>query len=304
MLSSTLWDETPRHRCVFPFRTVPLSVRDGLLMADNTPEPEPEPMASSKTRRAPRKNARRRNSVSSEANRAAMASKLVVAEHPKAPEEVEAIRAVLKDNFLFAHLDAATVGKVAMAMFQVEYKAGDVIIRQGADGDNFYVVAAGTCKCYVGSCDEVGLVSICGAGDGYGELSLMYDAPRAASVIADTDVVLWALDRSSFTVLLMQSAMDKRSAHRDFLDSVDVLTRLSAYDKMTIADAVSPVNYQDGDRIIEEGAPGEFVAIVAEGQVAISMANFDPVLLLDALRGRPQALERSLRTFPKRPTRA
>ena len=35
-----------------------------------------------------------------------------------------------------------------------------------------------------------------------------------------------------------------------------------------------------------------------------SHANFDPVLLLDALRGRPQALERSLRTSPKRPTRA
>lgn len=152
----------------------------------------------------------------------------------------------------------------------MEFREGDVAITQGADGDNFYVVVSGKCNCYVGSRDETGLVAECGPGDSYGELALMYNAPRAASVVAATDSTLWALDRSSFTALLMKSAIDKRKAHMDFLEYTPLLSILSSYDRMTLADSLSSRNYEAGAKIIEQGAAADGMFVVWEGDVVVS----------------------------------
>ena len=149
-------------------------------------------------------------------------------------------------------------------------KKDDVVITQGDDGDNFYVVASGTCNCYVGSRDETGLVCVCQPGDGYGELSLMYNAPRAASVIAMTDVSLWALDRNSFTVLLVRSAMAKRMAHEHTLEFTPIFASLGAYDRMSLADAISAINYAGGTKIIEQGGEPDAFFVISEGKVVVT----------------------------------
>ena len=95
----------------------------------------------------------------------------------------------------------------------MEHKAGDTIIQQGDEGDNFYVVSSGVCKVFVGSRDETGLVMTCATGDSFGELALMYNVPRAATVMAETNLSLWALDRGSFLSLVMKTAVDKRGKY-------------------------------------------------------------------------------------------
>jgi hypothetical protein len=57
-------------------------------------------------------------------------------------------------------------------------------------------------------------------GDSFGELALMYNAPRAASVIAKGDCQLWALDRLTFKVILMDTTGDKRRRYEAFLSRV------------------------------------------------------------------------------------
>lgn len=65
-----------------------------------------------------------------------------------------------------------------------EFSAGDVIIQQGSIGDYFYVLEEGSCDIFK---DGV-LVLQCSQGMGFGELALMYDAPRAATVKATSAV--------------------------------------------------------------------------------------------------------------------
>ena len=74
------------------------------------------------------------------------------------------------------------------AMFEKTYAEGDIIIRQGDEGDNFYVISSGECNIYVDGAkseeNPTGLVLKVKEGDSFGELALMYDSPRAATVVA------------------------------------------------------------------------------------------------------------------------
>ena len=157
---------------------------------------------------------------------------------------------------------------------QVEKPAGEIIITQGSDEvDNFYVVASGVCKCYQGAMDDAGLVDVCESGNGFGELALMYGGNRKASVRAETDVMLWALDRSSFKALLMQAALDRRKSNLDFLDVVPVFGTLDRYYLYLVADAMELVTYEDGQVIINQGDKSDDFFVVNEGEVVVSQVH-------------------------------
>ena len=137
---------------------------------------------------------------------------------PKTEEESERILQILQQNVLFRHMDDDQLKTVQGAMALVEKKATDTIIQQGDDGDYFYIIDNGEVDVYLktstSNCGDSNdeeqqqqLVASYGVGDSFGELAIMYNAPRAASCIARTDVRLWALDRISFKIVAMQTAM-------------------------------------------------------------------------------------------------
>ena len=68
---------------------------------------------------------------------------------PKSPEAQQRLEDALHANIMFAHLDVDERSQVFDAMFQVEYEAGATIIKQGDEGDNFYVIDKGECDIYV-----------------------------------------------------------------------------------------------------------------------------------------------------------
>ena len=82
-------------------------------------------------------------------------------------------------------------------MEKIDVSAGDVIIKQGDAGDKFYIVDSGTYD--VGVRNEDGVVMTVltyeNPGSAFGELSLMYGKPRAATVTATSGGQLWAINR-------------------------------------------------------------------------------------------------------------
>ncbi|CAH2089663.1 unnamed protein product [Euphydryas editha] len=135
----------------------------------------------------------------------------------------EAVRGIL----LFRSLDAQQMQQVLDAMFEKRSVPGEYVIRQGDDGDNFYVIENGVFDVLVTGDDGVEKVVHTYSGSGsFGELALMYNMPRAASVRAQSAGALWAMDRHTFRRILLKSAFKKRKLYEELLDKVPMLKAL------------------------------------------------------------------------------
>ena len=128
-------------------------------------------------------------------------------------ERLEALRGV---PFLAA-LPLETLERLAAQLSDVELPAGAPLFEQGDHGDRFYVLRKGTIEIALPTETKVE-----DAPSFVGEIALLRDVPRTASVRARTDVALWALDRDDF--------LDAVSGHSRSRASADELavTRLGA----------------------------------------------------------------------------
>ena len=100
-------------------------------------------------------------------------------------------------------------------------------------------------------------------GEGFGELSLMYGKPRAATIKAETDGALWAINRIAFRACMM-----KRNSHTDLiqiLKKVEILKPLTIPQMQRLCDLFAEETYESGDFIVKQGEEGENVYIVEEG---------------------------------------
>jgi cAMP-dependent protein kinase regulator len=192
---------------------------------------------------------------------------------PKTEEETARILEILQKNVLFKHLDVDQMATVKDAMTLVKYKEGDCIIKQGDDGDNFYVLDEGTVHCSVKKEEEVVFQMDYEVGQSFGELAIMYNAPRAATCEATSDCSLWALDRVSFKVILMKTTISKRNIYKGFLQQVPILAQLTEYEILTIADALQEESFKDGDVICKQGDSGDTFYIIKEGAAICTQKN-------------------------------
>ncbi|XP_059933804.1 cAMP-dependent protein kinase type I-beta regulatory subunit isoform X1 [Mesoplodon densirostris] len=138
---------------------------------------------------------------------------------PKDYKTMTALAKAISRNVLFAHLDDNERSDIFDAMFPVTHIAGETVIQQGDEGDNFYVIDQGEVDVYVNG-EWVTSIS---EGGSFGELALIYGTPRAATVKAKTDLKLWGIDRDSYRRILMGSTLRKRRMYEEFLSKVSIL---------------------------------------------------------------------------------
>jgi hypothetical protein len=95
---------------------------------------------------------------------------------------------------MFTPLPLAAKEQVARSLVRVHHPRGREIVREGEAGDRFYIVASGHARV---TCDGRPLRE-CGPGDYFGEIALLRDIPRTATVTASDEVELYALERAAF----------------------------------------------------------------------------------------------------------
>ncbi|KAK2509060.1 hypothetical protein MC885_015033 [Smutsia gigantea] len=234
---------------------------------------------------------RRRGGVSAEVYTEEDAVSYVRKVIPKDYKTMTALAKAISKNVLFAHLDDNERSDIFDAMFPVTHIAGETVIQQGDEGDNFYVIDQGEVdprrapsagsghrthrspwrvsfcplKVYVNG-EWVTSIS---EGGSFGELALIYGTPRAATVKAKTDLKLWGIDRDSYRRILMGSTLRKRKMYELFLSKVSILESLEKWECLTVADALEPVQFEDGEKIVVQGEPGDNFFIITEGTASV-----------------------------------
>ena len=137
--------------------------------------------------------------------------------------------ALLRSLALFAPLPAPAIEGVARALERLEVPAGTVVVRAGEEGDRFYAIADGEV-----AVSRDGLpVARLRRGACFGEIALLEEVPRTATVTAITDVRLYALEKSPFVTAVTGHAPAAQAASALVLARREELARLAT-------DATSP----------------------------------------------------------------
>merc|ERR1712051_1170153 len=101
-------------------------------------------------------------------------------------------------------------------MEQKNFDAGQTVITEGEAGSVLFVVEEGTLDCSKRldpNSQEATYLKTYQSGDAFGELALLYNAPRAATIVAESAVTLWQLDRNTFNHIVKDAAQNKRDRY-------------------------------------------------------------------------------------------
>lgn len=183
---------------------------------------------------------------------------------PKSEEDRDEIAAVLQRNILFAAMDDDQRRILIDAMVRKEFPADTAIITQGDPGDFYYILTEGTAEILVNGKKVLQAVK----GMGFGELALLYDSPRAATVVASSAVQTWAIDRVSFKRVMIGTTIRKRELYEGFLKAVPIFATLTPDEILTIADTLQPVVFKAGEAVVSQGdAHADRFYIVEDGEL-------------------------------------
>ena len=180
-------------------------------------------------------------------------------------EELFLKNAILK-NFVFSNMSPKEMKTMVSAFEKQTIEAGTVIIKQGDTGDYFYVIESGTVTFEVNG-KKVGTAP---RGHTFGELSLLYTCPRAATVTADEQCVLYRVEQRTFRLVLLTQTMETQQNMVKLLKNVPFLKELDDRDLNKMIGTITPRTFKAGEYLVKKGEEGDALYVIQEGQVKVT----------------------------------
>ncbi|WFC97425.1 hypothetical protein MYAM1_000138 [Malassezia yamatoensis] len=214
---------------------------------------------------------------------------------PKTETQKKRISNAVKDSLLFRNLEPEQFQAALLALEEVHKDAGTIVIKQGDQGDYFYIVESGELDVYLqppGTSAKDALaapdnqlgnkVVTYGPGASFGELALLYMQPRAASVVTTAPCILWAVDRMTFRSILAETNLTRRDFFASFLKQVPLLQHLNDEERERVLDAIQVHDFKPGQVVVRQGEVGTHFYMVMNGVAEVHKAgeDQDPVSLL------------------------
>ncbi|XP_013422046.1 cGMP-dependent protein kinase 1 [Lingula anatina] len=185
---------------------------------------------------------------------------------PKTQASKELIKQAILDNDFMKNLDLSQIKEIVDCMYPVEYSKDSLIIKEGDVGSLVYCMEDGK----VEVTKEGQKLCTMGPAKIFGELAILYNCTRTASVKALTMCKLWAIDRPCFQSIMMKTGLLKHTEHMDFLRSVPTFQELPEETLSKLADVLEEAHYNSGEYIIRQGAQGDTFYIIAKGIVKVT----------------------------------
>ena len=189
--------------------------------------------------------------------------KEVTAAMTKNAETEAMIRSALKkNNLLSAGMDANDMDVfVRYSEFKV-IESGTVVIKEKDDGDLFYIIQSGTFSVTVNDTTT----PLPKTTQSFGEMALLFNAPRSATITATSHAETWVIDRVTFRHGIAAAKAKHREETSNMLSKVKILHSLTPSQLEHIADVVIPQTFKEGATVISKGASGDVFYIIASGE--------------------------------------
>ena len=182
------------------------------------------------------------------------------------------LAAIFASNPLFNTLTREEQEQLCANLLELGCESQQVVIRQGDVGDCLYIVASGV---FAVSFDEEGTrdqghLDLYTAGNCFGELALMYNCPRGATVTCTEGGLLWALDRATFREIVAASDREACDSRQTFLRSASLFGELPEKQLAAIGAVMEELTFADGDAIVLEGDEADAFFLVRSGGAIVS----------------------------------
>mmetsp|Transcript_10577 Transcript_10577/g.20378 ORF Transcript_10577/g.20378 Transcript_10577/m.20378 type:complete len:883 (+) Transcript_10577:129-2777(+) len=190
----------------------------------------------------------------------------VIIDKPKGPKDKELIASALNKHIIFSSLQNDTREQLINSMLHYSVEPSAVIFEQGSNALNFYIVEKGKLDVLVNGSK----VNEAKPGDCFGELALIQDSTRSATLRASVKSTMWVIDRNTFRQALESLQLQSMEANRNFLKSVPQLEMLNVEQVDAMLNTVTDLHYTAGQKIVKEGDPGDLLFIIKEGTVLVT----------------------------------
>ncbi|KAG3080619.1 hypothetical protein PC122_g11702 [Phytophthora cactorum] len=205
--------------------------------------------------------------------------------YPKGESSRQLLLKILQSNVLFQGQSHGEIRDCLDAFFPMRVEPGHLVIKQGAQGDNFYAVESGQLEILVsmGGAPPI-RYGFLGPGLGFGELALLYNMPRAATIRAVTEVELWALERNTFREILASHKLNRLNRTLEVLRKIAILSKLTSSEMQQVAAAMEWEEFGETAAIVRQGEVGEKFYIINKGEIIVTQ--------LDANTGEENVIRR------------
>ncbi|CAF3861285.1 unnamed protein product [Rotaria sordida] len=187
----------------------------------------------------------------------------------KSDRTKEFLRDAILNNDFMKNLALDQIMLIVDCMHPLEHTKDNLIIIEGDVGNLVYIMEEGMVEV---SKNKKVLTTI-GPGRVFGELAILYNCTRTASIKALSNCKLWAVDRQTFQAIMMRAGMEKRNEHLELIKNIKTFENLREDILSKVVDTFDEVRYTNGAYIIRQGAKGDTFYIVAKGRAQITKAS-------------------------------
>lgn len=224
-------------------------------------------------------------SAESSENKQHMLKDIVIEVHEKDFRSKQLIKDAILDNDFLKHLASGQIKKLVESMYRIEIPKGDYVIREGESGDHLYISDDGEFEVIK---DNL-ILGKMGSGKAFGELAILYNCKRTASIRGKSlnnftanlsssfsslsvlsDARVWVLDRRVFQHIMMRTGMETIEENINFLRSVPLLKHLGVDSLAKIADVLELEFYPTGTYIIRQDTSGDSFFLISQGNVKVT----------------------------------
>ncbi|OMJ71175.1 hypothetical protein SteCoe_30697 [Stentor coeruleus] len=187
----------------------------------------------------------------------------------KTTKEYEQISTSLSAHFLFNSLSSESIASVIEEIKLYNMGPKEIVFTQGSPGMNFYIISQGRCEVIVNSKTK----KLMSKGEQFGELALLHDSPRTATVVTVEKTALWVLSREAFSSAIQSINNRKYEENKQFIANIPTFNNFSSSQKDILLSMIATHEFNDGQKIVTEGDPGNVLYFIKKGTVVCTKSG-------------------------------